>query len=619
MVRSGTVLVLLLFSLSWRVFADCITVPERAGGQRVDPAALYRADPTGRLTLKDVTAPMGTGQWRHTQTQGLSFGFTSSAYWIKFAVGDKTATARRLLVDVGNPLIDHIDAYIRHQDAPIEHLVLGDYHPFATRPLPSTDFVFPVSLLPKACTDIILRVKTTSPMTLPITLWSPNAFLAHTHQLSMLAGLMFGFLLCIVAYHVMLYVSIGERSFLYLALYALSILGYLACVSGNGFAFLWPSAVRWNDISVLAFIGTAIIFSNLFGIHILQLATSRPRMMRVLYTLVAVGVGCVVASFLLPVRVLVEPIMGMAVISVALNLLTYILRFSDRFRPAYYLMVASGIVALAIPVTFLAAYGVIPQTAFSQQIVNLGFCLQFLVFSLALASRMSLDRELRESAQEKEAEANRALLETQIHMTERLDQQVRERTQALEKANEQLKALSITDAVTQVHNRSHFDDMLQTEYRKAQQNQLELGLMLLDIDHFKRLNDTYGHPFGDRCLAQVAHLIQSSMRLPSDIVARYGGEEFAILLPGTTADSARLIAERIRRLIETTPVCDGQQQASVTISIGIVSEVPQRPGSERALLKRADVQLYKAKHQGRNRVVAEWDPDPQDDEDACQS
>src|SRR5690606_41084001 len=118
------------------------------------------------------------------------------------------------------------------------------------------------------------------------------------------------------------------------------------------------------------------------------------------------------------------------------------------------------------------------------------------------------------------------------------------------------------------------------------------------------LNDTYGHPFGDQCLKQVAESLQQMTRRPPDIVARYGGEEFIVILPATDASGAAYVAERIRAAIAGLRVRHDGQEAGVMVSIGVVSAVPSANDRHELLLKIADDNLYAAKHAGRNRVIA---------------
>jgi diguanylate cyclase (GGDEF)-like protein len=186
-----------------------------------------------------------------------------------------------------------------------------------------------------------------------------------------------------------------------------------------------------------------------------------------------------------------------------------------------------------------------------------------------------------------------------------LTRMLQERTQQLEEANSRLEALSFEDALTRVANRRAFDHSLDNEWRRAVRSRQPLSLLLLDIDHFKTFNDTYGHPAGDRCLASVAAALAGVPRRAGDRVARYGGEEFAALLPATDAAGAQAIAERMRVAVEALNVPHtGAAGGRVTISVGSATVQAQETMSKDTLIAAADAGLYEAKRTGRNRVAS---------------
>ncbi|CAN5850086.1 hypothetical protein BH24ACI5_BH24ACI5_24280 [soil metagenome] len=184
-----------------------------------------------------------------------------------------------------------------------------------------------------------------------------------------------------------------------------------------------------------------------------------------------------------------------------------------------------------------------------------------------------------------------------------LVQLVRDRTDELEAANRRLEALSYQDALTGVANRRALDEALDIEWRRGIRSKRPISFLLLDIDHFKGFNDTYGHQAGDRTLAGVAAAIGSIVRRASDRVARYGGEEFAALLPDTDRSGAAAIAERMRRTVEALDIPNTATAAGrVTVSVGHATIVATDGGSFNELITAADGALYRAKHEGRNRV-----------------
>ena len=175
----------------------------------------------------------------------------------------------------------------------------------------------------------------------------------------------------------------------------------------------------------------------------------------------------------------------------------------------------------------------------------------------------------------------------------------------LQEAYERIAIMAITDGLTGIANRGHFEAVLEEEARRGGRSQQPLSLLLIDIDHFKQINDRFGHPVGDACLRMVARHIDGSIRRPGDLAARFGGEEFAAILPGTDAEGARVVAEAIRLAIESDHAHDFNADEPVTVSVGAASLTPAPGGAEDAirLIREADDALYRAKRAGRNRVI----------------
>ena len=182
-----------------------------------------------------------------------------------------------------------------------------------------------------------------------------------------------------------------------------------------------------------------------------------------------------------------------------------------------------------------------------------------------------------------------------------LDAQVLERTRQLEGALDEIRALTITDPLTGCYNRRYLDERLREEVLRSQRSGRPLSVILTDIDHFKRINDSLGHAAGDRVLVGLAEILASEMRAQIDWVARFGGEEFVVLLPDTALDAAGRVAERLRLAVESTPFSHDGREISITASFGVAA-MGENDNAE-GLLKRADANLYRAKAAGRNTVV----------------
>ncbi|MDD4506549.1 MAG: GGDEF domain-containing protein, partial [Sulfurospirillaceae bacterium] len=183
-------------------------------------------------------------------------------------------------------------------------------------------------------------------------------------------------------------------------------------------------------------------------------------------------------------------------------------------------------------------------------------------------------------------------------MNKTLEKKVQERTVELQDANEKLTHLSRHDTLTQLHNRLASNEYLHQEFLRMKRTHTPFSVAVLDIDHFKKVNDTYGHDVGDVVLIHVAKILKELART-TDFVARFGGEEFLLILPDTLQEGAYKVAEKIRSAIETS---NPPTVKNITLSIGIAT-ASEEDKHEDYVVKMADKALYQAKNEGRNRVV----------------
>jgi diguanylate cyclase (GGDEF)-like protein len=183
-----------------------------------------------------------------------------------------------------------------------------------------------------------------------------------------------------------------------------------------------------------------------------------------------------------------------------------------------------------------------------------------------------------------------------------------ERESELRSANEHLEQLALIDPVSGLANRRNFDESLARTWKEAIRHGRPVGLLMIDVDHFKLFNDRYGHVEGDACLRRVGKLLMNFACRPGDLPARYGGEEFSVLLPGASLAGARIVAERLRRAVEELRIANADAPLShLSISIGVASLVPSLGDKAQSLIEAADAGLYAAKRGGRNAVVAHSD------------
>jgi diguanylate cyclase (GGDEF)-like protein len=244
----------------------------------------------------------------------------------------------------------------------------------------------------------------------------------------------------------------------------------------------------------------------------------------------------------------------------------------------------TSILVVALYVVFLV---IDPLLSRSQKMVSGGML--FWVAVLALTANYSLTRERRFSYL--------------LHLRGRLQRSL------LADANAELQAISLTDRLTGVANRRAYDSRLNELWELSQERREPLSAVMVDVDHFKRLNDTYGHAYGDRVLQRIASLLEQSLREEDDFVARFGGEEFVVLLPNALPESAMKVAERIRTLVQVAgspalqrDINAATQEIWATVSCGVATAWPSHGYESARLIADADAAMYRAKREGRNRV-----------------
>jgi len=227
--------------------------------------------------------------------------------------------------------------------------------------------------------------------------------------------------------------------------------------------------------------------------------------------------------------------------------------------------------------------------------------LEVVLLAMALGERIHHEKQQRIQAQQE-------VIEIQEKSRMELEQKVEERTLELEKANAMLQALAITDGMTGIFNRRHFMERGTHDLKMAQRYKRPIAMIMLDIDHFKQVNDTYGHAAGDQVLMNLVSIC-IRMKRETDIFGRLGGEEFGILLLETPAAMACEVAERIRCEVEASSVDYEGTSIKITVSIGVCAmEGDIKFKTLDQLLKIADKRLYRAKESGRNRVVISDSP-----------
>jgi diguanylate cyclase (GGDEF)-like protein len=574
--------------------------------QRLAEGIAWLEDKAGAATLDDVRAASARGEFSSFGSDSLQFGYSNSAYWFRFYIENARDAAAddgggRVFIAVRYPLLDDVQLYVVRNNR-TESMALGDARNYFERVFLLNDLIFPLTLAPHERVEVYLRVHSVNSVSIPIYVGTERRFVQSQSAIESFNGIYIGICVGLLIYNMFLWIGVRKRIY---GIYVLFMATYLLFnLSMMGYTFrLWPDALGFQQVAIFVFSvlsGCTVVW---FGIAFLQTREHLPRIHRLLcaYLLLA-GIAAPAIVFM---HAATAASLNALIVTggIAILLTAAILRLRQGYRPAIYYLIGQGAVMSGIIFTVLTSRGLLPNYYMAPEVLKWGSAFEVLFFSIGLADLLNEERRLREMAQKKSEEAQKELLRVQIQLNEELDRKVRERTRALESANSKLQLLSTTDELTQLHNRRYANEMIDAEYRRAQREKAWLSVLMVDIDHFKQINDTHGHPAGDACLVHAAEIITEHTRRPPDVAARYGGEEFVILLPNTDADGARTVAGKLLDAFNARAVQHGGLSLTISVSIGIASLVPQAPGGHERLLAEADRQLYIAKQAGRNRFA----------------
>jgi diguanylate cyclase (GGDEF)-like protein len=593
--RVIVVLVVLLSALG-PVRADDVLVLR--DGQQSYPVNRHMAlleDPGGALALKDVLPGPRPSAFRYPDKTATNLGFSPSAYWARFEIVNRHPTVSDWVLELRYPLIDRVDLYIDRAMGPTETAVGGDGVPFALRAVKHRFPTFKIALARDERVTVYLRVQSEGAILLPLVLRSMAEVQAHDHDEQYLLGIYYGILIAMLIYNAMLYLSVRDASYLYYVLYIGAWTLMQLSINGLAFEYLWPQSPRLANLMVLVSLGLTIASTARFSASFLDVQRYFPRLAVFFRVYAWLGAGVVVAAFLVSYSSLIRIAQGIALSGCVITLAGGIICLRRGGSQARFFMLAWSMLLIGAVLYLMQNAGVIPTMFLTEYGLQIGSAVEVLLFSFALAHRM---KRLQEDNVRIQREGADNLERCVQQRTEELDNALSN----LSDAHQRLKDLSRIDGLTGIKNRACFNEQASVEWQRGMRAGQALGLLVIDIDHFKRINDTFGHLNGDVCLKEVAHTLAHKVHRISDDAFRFGGEEFVVLLPNTDLDGARHMGEVMRAAVEALHITLNGDRLALTISVGVacMTPVPGTPVEE--LIDCADKALYQAKHDGRNRV-----------------
>ena len=468
-------------------------------------------DSSRALTLEQARAP--NQAWQPITRQSPNFGFTADVYWFRFQLHNNSAKVLPRFIELPIPFLDDVRLYHFVGTDLQTSFSLGDEQPFAQRAVRNRNFIMPLQLAP-GVNAVYLRLASSGTIEAPLRVWDPVQFQAASNDESLVQGAVIGVLLIMVVYNLFVYFSTRDINYLYYIGFVASYLLFHLTLTGYTFAYLWPNAVAWNGIAISVFTASSALFTCLFTDSFLKLRSFSRTASYLVRTMMVCSAAVLVLSFVLPYSISIRIAAAITLPIAATALLLGYWRWWKGARFARFYCLAWTAILVGITVLNASKFGWIATNIWTENAPQIGIVLQVILLSFTLADRINNDRSLRLNAQavalshERKARASQAaLILAKEQANQELELRVLSRTNdlnaamaQLSQANARLQMLSTTDGLTQIGNRAFFDAAAVTEMRRAERQKGNISIILLDIDHFKRVNDNFGHPAGDACL-----------------------------------------------------------------------------------------------------------------------
>jgi diguanylate cyclase (GGDEF)-like protein len=550
-------------------------------------------DPSGDLELADVMRAERRGDFSPLDTTAL--GFRDGALWLRALLVNQRADEPRWLLVQRYALSDHIDVFLRHPDGRIEHQAGGDRHRFKARSVPYRHPNFWLALPHGKPVELYVRVQSTSSMQVPLWLHTPIAFAERSRDAQFGIGLYYGILLALLFYNLVLWINLRDATYFWYLLHIGAFGLVLFTLNGLGFEYLWPNSPVFAQLAVPLFICLGQIGMQQFARVFLELHTRWPSGDRIGVWMIAFFVALAIATFWLPVSVSTQLASAFVFLSIVWIAVAGAVMTWRGYKPARLFLLAWAMLLLGSGMFAAIAFGLLPKTFVTEYGVQIGSALEMLLLSIAIGYRYSALR----------GENERIVREAKMHLEHKVELRTSELRNALEQlgvAHARLRETSQRDALTGLHTRGHFRELYHGLLARAREDGTPLSLLMIDIDHFKQINDCYGHLTGDECLRWAAHCIGQTLRPHAAVPARFGGEEFVVALPGLDVDQAAAVAAEVLEQLRAHPCHSHGRDVTMTASIGVHQVDPGREPRIEAALRHADDALYRAKHEGRDRV-----------------
>lgn len=536
---------------------------------------------------------LGDKAWQQTSADVLNFSLDPREHWLRIRLSNPHPEQVSLHLLLDQPIQDYID-YWQVDNAGVvqQHVQTGDRRPFSNRLVNHRSFIFPVDLQANTSATLYIRLDSHDGLheAIPLRILTTTELHHWLASDALWYGFYYGALTILLAYNLIIGFLTKEKDFYLYSLYLGVFFIWNLLFRGYGFQYLWPeNPVLMSQILSLSVSGIFITLTA-FTMVFLNLKNKMPKLGKLIVVLTAFQTIPILFTLNDDYTLFFTSLMPVAALQLITILTASIYLAWKGSRSAKIYTLAWGILIISVLIYFTQVIGAIPANSLTSNIINVGSLIEMLALALALVDKIN-------QMKQQQTQALKTNLSIQQENNTELEQLVAEKTAQLTLLNKQLEQDAITDALTGLYNRRRIPTLYEERFDHCSQQDEFVGFILLDIDHFKQINDRYGHQDGDQVLVDLAKTMQGFWEPSAADLFRFGGEEFGII---TCHKNQQELASRIhdfQQLIGQTSLHATQK---ITISVGAVIMPSQASIDLDSAIAEADGLLYDAKHQGRD-------------------
>ena len=597
-VPSLLLFVLLFFLINTsQLFASTQLIVEKNISSYTDFKVEYYKEPLGNSAGIEKISDMN---FTDVIQNSFSFGYEKNNYWFHFTVHNNSEETKDMVLEFTEIIHKVLDLYVISDK--VEHIENGLHIPVKERAIKEATPSFPLQFLPYETKELYIHLSSIYGVFGAIHLKTKAQYKKDVQTKKYLYLFYFTAVLTLALYNLIIFLYLREKLYLlylgHISIFMIWALNY----KGILLPYITMETYDLLQITIPTFFALLIFFS--------QSILETKKYFLFLHKLLNTFIGICIVSFIWMLISIESGFYFMNIAAVPFLPVLFFVAFWALYKNhniAKLYLVALTVYILGMSLLGLLALGILPYNVVLSYSAIIGSFFEVIFFSLLLAYRINVVRQeslqsQKELIKQKKTESSR-LFHTVAQKTMELNKAkaaLEEELAKKESLEKHLKHLASTDPMTELMNRRSFFDTCNKVMIESSAKDTELACLIIDIDHFKNINDTYGHDMGDKVIKTIAKLMINNTRTV-DFIGRIGGEEFAILMPNTDVESAYQIADRLRDNISKEKMALDGKDIYVTVSIGL-SYLTHADKSIHTIIKRADTALYEAKQSGRNQI-----------------